>query len=486
MKTIKYIALSTLLLTASSCGNDWLNIEPSTQVQTESAIQILSDIEFTLNGIYSSMQDAYSYSGRMTYYGDVTGDDVQANGSTKRTGSYYLFKFTKDNAPSTHWSTSYSIIQNCNMILTHIDNMDAKDKEAYRDDLKGQALTLRALALFDLTRIFGYPYMKDNGASLGVPIVKDLSTINSKPTRSTVADCYKEVISDLTTAIPLLSEKFVKGKINKWASMTLLSRVYLYKGANAEALATAEEAIKGAKKNKYELWTNEEYATAWGNDSEAGKQGEVLFEIVNLTVDGPGKESMGYLCSSSGYSDMALTTSFYKLLNEDPKDVRNKAYKLYKSKDGKTVNAYINKYQPQGNENIADANIPVLRLSELYLNAAEAAVKLDDNTNAVNYLDPIVKRANPAKTVVGQTITLNQVLTERRKELYGEGHRMFDALRNNQRIERKDVSGTGLTIKHLTMADEAKSFDWNYYKVVFPIPKKEMDVNTNLIQNPGY
>ncbi len=480
MKTLKYIALSGLLILASSCGNSWLNIEPTTEIETETAIKQLSDIEFTLNGIYSSMQDAYSYSGRMIYYGDVTGDDMQANGTTKRTSDYYLFEYNKDNGPSSHWASSYAIIQNCNIILTKIDEIDTEEP-IRRDDLKGQALTLRALALFDLTRFFGYPYLKDNGASLGVSIVKDLSTIDSKPPRSTVAECYNEVLGDLTTAIPLLGENFIKGKINKWAAMTLLSRVYLYKGDNALALSTAQDAIKGAESKKYALWTNAEYPTAWGVDRSSTTPGEVLFEIVNLTVDSPGKESMGYLCSSSGYSDMILTSSFYALLQQDSKDVRNKMYKISK------YYAFITKYQPQGNETISDANIPIFRLSELYLNAAESAVKIGDNANAVKYLDAIVMRANPAKTVKGQTITLDQVLTERRKEFFGEGHRMFDALRNHKRIERIDVAVPAIKdTKHWTMLPEAQSFDWTYHKSILPIPKKEMDTNPNMKQNPGY
>lgn len=59
--------------------------------------------------------------------------------------------------------------------------------------MKGQALAIRGMALFDLTRIFGYPYLKDNGASLGVPIVKELSTIDSKPARNTVAECIRKL-----------------------------------------------------------------------------------------------------------------------------------------------------------------------------------------------------------------------------------------------------------------------------------------------------
>ena len=230
MKAIKYFIIGIILIASSSCGNDWLNLDPSTEIDTETSINKLSDIEFTLNGIYSKMQNAYAYSGRLVYYGDVTGDDMQACSNTKRTGNYYMFNFTKDTNESTHWSYLYAIIQNCNIILVNIDKLTIDEgEESRRDDLKGQALTLRGLAMFDLLRFFCYPYTKDNGASMGVPIVKDLSNINSKPARSTVAQCYEEVITDLDNATKLLGEKFNKGKVNKWAAYALLSRAYLYR-----------------------------------------------------------------------------------------------------------------------------------------------------------------------------------------------------------------------------------------------------------------
>lgn len=484
MKVLNYILSGILALSFTSCGNDWLDLESSTEIPSEGSLGSLTDFQYSLNGIYSAMQSSDGYSGRIVYYGDVTADDVQAASATKRTGSYYLLKYTKDNAPSTLWKIPYQLIRNANIILEDIDNFpETEATKEERSDIIGQALTIRALALFDLTRIYGYPYAKDNGASWGACIVEDVRTIDSKPSRNTVAECYDAVIKDLNEAIPQLSPKFNFGKLNRWGAMLLLSRAYLYKGDNANALKVAEEAIAGAEKNKYGLWSNEKYPTAWADERSASEPGEVLFEIVNTTVDSPGKESMGYLCWRSGYSDMILTSSFFGLLSEDPDDVRNKVYEIYKAK------AYINKYQPQKGENPVDANIPLLRLSELYLNAAEAAVKLGNNAKAVEYLDPIVQRANPEKTVKDENITLERVLNERRKELFGEGHRLYDALRNNQTIERKDVKIDAVSsTKHLSMPDEAKKFDWNYYKVVLPIPKFEIDTNPNIAaqQNPGY
>lgn len=480
MKLLKYLFISSALLITTSCGNSWLDLEPSTSIDTETSIKILTDVEFTLNGIYSTMQSSDAYSGRLIYYGDVTGDDMQAVSSTKRVANYYRFNFTKDDGPTSHWSYLYSIIQNCNLIIMNIDKLaiDEEDEE-YRDDLKGEALAIRGLALFDLTRIFGYPYTKDNGASLGVPIVEGLSTISSKPARNTVAQCYAKVIDDLTHSIDLLSADFKKGKINKWAAMVLLSRVYLYKGENAEALKMAEDAIAGAEKKGYALWTNEEYPTAWGNDTSKSNPGEVLFEIVNLTTDSPGKESMGYLNSKDGYDDMCITCSFYQFLKEDPKDVRLKLLSF-----DKKYYAYVFKYQPQQEENIEDANIPLIRLSEAYLIAAEAAVKEGNNAAAVKYLDPIVRRANPNKTVQGETITLERVLNERRKELVAEGHRMYDVIRNGMSIHRIEAEDAKLTkTKHDT---KYMDYDWDFYMIVLPIPKKEMDANPNMEQNPQY
>ena len=478
--------MGLLACVATSCGNDWLDVEPSTKIPSATAINTLSDVNYSLNGIYHLLRSTDYYSGRMIYYGDVTGDDTQSIKSGKRTYSYYQLDYTKEFSSNTFWAIPYQIIQNCNIILSQIDNLEIKDDEKSDfNNMKGQTLAMRGFALFELTRIFGYPYAKDKGASLGVPIVTGISSTSDKPTRSTVAQCYVQIIKDLKDGSDLMSEKFNKGKLNKWAAMHLLSRAYLYSEDNAKALETAEAAITGAEKNKYRLWTNQEYATIWGTDFTSSNPGEVLFELVNLTVDGVGKENVSYLCWQAGYDDYCLTSSFYELMNQDKEDVRNKAYTVV----SKTKKAYVAKFQPQPGEVTENANVSVLRLSELYLIAAEAAVKAGNNDKAVKYLDAIVKRANPAKTVQGKTITLDDVLMERRKELFGEGHRMFDAIRNHKRIERIEATKTFAEIadtKHLTMQPESMSFDWDYFRVVLPIPKAEMNSNSNMVQNPTY
>ena len=148
---INYITAGVLAMTAASCGNDWLDLEPSTSVVSK--VETASDVKFTLNGIYSDMQSAYAYSGRLVYYGDVTGDDMQAVSSTKRTASAYLYGFTKSSSQATYWSYPYVFIQNCNVILANIDAIQAitEADKAELADYKGQALAIRGMSLFELT-----------------------------------------------------------------------------------------------------------------------------------------------------------------------------------------------------------------------------------------------------------------------------------------------------------------------------------------------
>ena len=127
-----------------------------------------------------------------------------------------------------------------------------------------------------------------------------------------------------------------------------------------------------------------------------------------------------------------------------------------------------------------DDNLPIV-----YLNAAEAAVKLNNAAVADSCLNRIALRANPQASP-RSNVTLDQVLTERRKELIGEGHRFFDLMRNGLAVERyTTMADKGF---HLTLLPEAQRIDISYYRALLPIPKKECDANPVLRvqQNPGY
>ncbi|WP_342383692.1 RagB/SusD family nutrient uptake outer membrane protein [Bacteroides ovatus] len=482
MKKIRYIALGVFATLLSGCGNDWLDLESSTAIETEGSLTELRDFEFVLNGAYSSMQSSNYYGADMMCYGDLTGDDMKSYKSSSTNVSYYTFKYNKTNGPSGFWGMYYGVTKNLNILLRDIEKIElVPDREittpkletlteqVYHDDLKGEALAIRALLLFDMTRLYGYPYLKDNGASLAVPIIdKVVEDKNIKPSRNTTAQCYKAITDDLIEAVKLLRPVKKEGKINKWAAMTLLSRVYLYMGNNSEAYNVATEAIKGAEKQNYGLWSNDEYAKIWATPFNS----ELLFEIVNLTTDSPGKSSIGYLCTK--YNLIATEKYWKKHMKEKSDDVRSKMVSTASSSK-----PFCLKYPAQGDKSYEDANIPIFRLSELYLNAAEAAVKKDDITNTRKYLKPIYARTGEnLDDLSDDDVTLDLVLEQRRIEFWGEGQRFFDLIRNNKKVERADYLSE--------VPEEARSFDWNYYKIVLPIPNHEMEYNENMVQNPEY
>ena len=103
-KIYNIIIILSLVFSISSCGNDWLDLQPENQIDSGVAITKLSDAEAAVIGIYSAMQSTDYYGARMQYYGDVTGDDFQSNGDTKRCATFYRYAYTAENAPSSLWS----------------------------------------------------------------------------------------------------------------------------------------------------------------------------------------------------------------------------------------------------------------------------------------------------------------------------------------------------------------------------------------------
>ena len=160
-------------------------------------------------------------------------------------------------------------------------------------------------------------------------------------------------------------------------------------------------------------------------------------------------------------------------MNEDPDDVRLGL--LIEDKNG--TKRTINKYPGRGAVTIN--NVRVIRLSDIYLIGAEAALKKTspDQTLANDYLHAIKDRAHPGVERIAATLDL--VAKERRKELVLEGHRLYDILRQGLEIKRQ---GTG----HFLNGNDLITVNWNDYRTIMPIPQAEIDANPNIKQNPGY
>ncbi|MDR0438511.1 MAG: RagB/SusD family nutrient uptake outer membrane protein [Bacteroidales bacterium] len=480
MKTIQNILLFVVItIFATSCGDKWLDVYPSNGIATEVSITNIEDARAAINGVYYEIQRSSYYGGTMSWFADLRGDDMRPyEASSTRSPAWYEYRHTPANVPTSLWQQPYFVIRLANNILSLIDDIEITTTQtAERDYIKGEALMARALAHFDLCRVFGYPYMKDGGVSLGATIVRTPITASAKLPRNSVAQNYNElIIPDLLAAIPLLSENRTgsQGRFNKWAAKLLLSRVYLYKGDDENALRLAEDCIAGAEAAGFARYTHADYLDQWQTKFSA----ESLFEIANISGQNTGSDGIAGWCSANAITaphEIGVTQSFFNLLRTDPDDARLRLLRTGVRPAFTGNRVFILKYTNGATP--AESNVMVFRLSEAYLNAAEAAVKTGNNDKALQYLNAIVSRANPDKNVTG-IVTLDRVLEERRKELFGEGHRAFDLLRNGKTIVRTTYLDN--------LQDFAKEIDWNNYRCVMPIPIAEIETNPNMTQNPGW
>ena len=510
MKTIIksiYNFLGFLALTAvvSSCGNEWLDVEPSDGTDAESALKTVSDLEAARTGMYKALKgdrDFSDYYGCQFFvYGDIhAGDDYQYNhiGGSNRGSFYYNMQYATASdfgIGLTPWQSPYVTIGRANRIIAAVENgtlTDKDDEDAKAGELQfcAEARVLRALAHFDLVRVYGKPYTADNGASLGVPLVTEVLSSGVKPKRSTVKEVYEQVVKDLNDAISsnALSQKQSPGYVNIWGAKAILSRVYLHMGDYSNALKTAEDVMINSGAS---LWKRGQYVDAWS--AEKPNESEFLFRLnATSSDDANDLNGIGNLQLQAGYREFVATKKFVDMLSSDAGDVRNDIFETTDPAKEKEVavfgknKVYLNKLRGLNGNNRIVPIIPIIRLSEIYLTAAECAFRTNDKGKAAKYLNALVENRTTTKDALvnASNVTLDRILIERRKELIGEGQRYFDALRNNETIVRY----TNETDKgwHKALAKDAQSFNRDYYKAISAIPQSECNANKEIQQNPEY
>ena len=501
----KVMGCAILAASLSSCVNDWLDVAPSDGTDADAALTSSSDLAAARTGMYAALKgnsNLVDYYGQQFFvYGDVhAGDDYQYNniGGSNRASFYYDMNYqtasefsSSTSSCNVAWKSPYIVIGRANRIIAAAEGgalSDAAEAKATIDQYAAEAKVLRALAHFDLVRIYGKPYTEDQGASLGVPLVTGVLESNAKPARSTVAEVYTQVVKDLTEAISsnALATETEPGYVSVWGAKAILSRVYLNMGDYANALSVAEDIIKNSGAA---LWTRDQYFKAW--DASTPNESEFLFRLnVAGSTDNNDLNGIGNLQQREGYKEMVATKKFVDMLTSDPKDVRNDMFlPATAAKEVATYGTnkvFLNKLRGQ-NDNLRNVTIvPIIRLSEVYLTAAECAFRNNDKTKAVEYLNDLVKNrtTTEASLATVDNITLERILIERRKELIGEGQRYFDALRNNETITRyTSEADKGW---HKTLSKEAQSFDRDYFKAIAAIPQAEINANPNIKQNTGY
>ncbi len=457
-------------LTLASCKKDFLDLRPYDSIGSDVAISNVSDMKAALSGAYANLGSANLYGRTIPLFADLLADNVYI--STVNSNRYLDFfqvnyTVTNGNAQGV-WESAYSTILRANNVI----NSPLQGTEEI-EQIRGEALSIRALMYFELARHFAEPYTVDANA-LGVPIILEYNP-TVKPPRNTLKEVYAQIESDLNKAIGILTVEKSSGFFTKYAAKALLARVYEYKGDWPNALSTAEDVINNSG---YSLLKLNEVLPFWENNKDRNDKKEVLFEVVFDANNNAGNSSLPYFYDQNGYGDALATESLYNTYSNT--DVRKDLIIVgspTRGANAKVVNKFPNAGSPDKDE------YKVIRMSEVYLIAAEAAYQTGNESLARTYLNAVAKERDPAFAGYSSSgaALLADILLERRKELAFEGHRYWDLARYNMDVVRVNLAGNYPGNVPLVIAA-------NNFRRIFPIPQAELDANPSIReqQNPGY
>lgn len=484
--TLRIFMTGLFALGLFSCKKT-LDVVPTNQVNANESIKTPADAQIMINGIVRSMSSADYYGRNFILYGDAKGGDMTIPSQGRGNDALYTFNHSATSGSySGYWSQIYFSLLQVNNLLVNIGQLEAAGATGY-NSYKGQALTLRAIMYFDLVRLYGKSYDLDKNA-YGVPNVTTPLKSTAQPLRNTVNENYNQILSDLKTAAPLLGKAKSNGFVNYYGNLAMQARVYLYMKDYPNALKAAEEIITS---NVYTLYSN----AAWVDSWKAQYGSESIFEIGVYPLEGDlGAGSIGAYLRKKGDGGSTIlgwfiaSDYFLDRLKEDVADVRWGVMNDDEfSTSGNPRKGALYKYSGSialagdGKATATAVNLKLIRLSEVYLIAAEAALPTDA-LKAATYLNAIRKRAPNVVPATAATVTLDMILNERSKELFGEGQRFFDMIRLNKTITFNDE------ILGLSVATRPKTIDRTFFKTLLPISQAEINANPGILaqQNPQY
>ncbi len=458
MKNFKITLMTMLVLVGFSC-EDKLNIEPFQSLSVDQSLSTTEGLFTALVGAYDGLQDVNYYGRDFVVVNEAKADNVYISiNNSNRFLVDFRYEFSAAQTQTALWNDAYALILRVNNIIAKINPGD----DELTDQYLGEALFLRALVHFDLVRMFARPY-GEGASNLGVPIM--LTAEISEPARNTVGEVYAQVVEDLTDAAALMTQDVGPYRATSDAANALLARVYLYMEdyTNAEIAATS---VIGAG---YTLFDGTDLATFWGTHGTS----EEIFTVRRVAAETLGSDNLGQIFNPQGYGDIRVAQDIIDMYEVGD----SRASVDFYNQDGFN---WVGKYLSQeGNPGLV--NVKLLRSAEMYLIRAEARLlkSSPDVTGASNDIDAIRTRAQLA--TVG-TATFQALKDEKRREFAFEGHRAQDIFRWGDAVTRIQCGGGG-TGDELT-APCFLSATSNLR--VYPIPQRELDVNQNMEQNPGY
>jgi hypothetical protein len=511
IKTTLTIFLAALLLVISQPSCTKLDEEVYSDLTADKFFSDPNNLIYAFGVGYTTLYDLIGHKYGMQ--GIECGTDMlcvpQRGGDWLDGGEWHRFHrqtWTSDDSYINHWWTNIYTggVNTCNRLIYEFESLEGVDVTPAIAELRA----LRALYYYWLVDLYG-----------NLPIVDDFNG-PAKPFTSQRKDVYKFIEKELTEAMPDLLKTTglqMYGRINYYTAQMILAKLYLnaevYTGEAQweKALAACDTIIESGKYNlAADFFTNFEADASGSQEVIMGVPFDQInaakFEIHLFTLHYNLPEKFGII--SATWNGICFQESFFNLFEEndirrngllfgpqvdaegnaieDPSWERfNPNNPTYKDPDGAMLNLtpFVNMLEPyclrqsgarvakfpfiEGSDRYISNDFPIFRYADVLLMKAELLLRLGRAGEALPFVNEVRARAD----VDGFTeVTFENLLEERGRELFCEGHRRSDMIRfgvyRDARWEKPDVSPE--------------------YVTLWPIPKSKLDVNENLDQNPGY
>lgn len=454
MKKIIYTMIIACTTLFASCDS-WLEVKPYDQIAEGELQKSEEGYQKMLNGIYIDLNSDALYGQTLSVemievMGGAysIGSDNSVWGNYKDLSSYqYNTEYWRDRLDQT-WNKAYALILNCNKILETIDG----NKNLFTDGsyyiIKGEALALRAMLHFDMLRLFGPVYSKDSDKK-AIPYYTKQT--NSPEPILTAQEVMEKITADYEDALNYLANDPVKTegtmmsstedgssnflryrtlRLNYYAVEALMARAYLYMGNKTEAFKYATDVIKTADQNIFPF-VDKNLVIGSPADPDRIFSSEVLFALTNTSrgtihknfFDPSRLPNYVFRMDDSMMSNLvyggAATTGGYQ------DDYRYRACWMATGS-----NRYFYKYSDMvANGSIQNTMIPMVRLGEMFLIAAES--QSGDLKAGVQYVNALRRNRGVASLT---TLTPDLLKYEYIRELYGEGQLFYLYKRLNSDI----------------------------------------------------
>ncbi|WP_347217455.1 RagB/SusD family nutrient uptake outer membrane protein [Chryseobacterium sp.] len=469
-KIFAKVFLSTIALSAlAACNDEGLEPTLSQSKIYDENINTVEDLRTAMNGGYERLQSANYYGRDVIIFGEVRSDNTYANGNSNRFPTVGQMNMQPTDAYSSDsWTKIYQAVSNTNIVINKpAEQLTGSPQQI--QNIKGQAYAMRALAHFDLLRIYGQQFINGQGGmnALGVPYIKVFRDVNNLyPTRNTVQQNYDEIMKDLDTAINLMDGAGIKTNghyLTSMAAHALKARIALYFKKYQLAEDEAKIVVESAQ---YEIAKADDYLKTFKDDLTKN----IIFSLDFNLNDNLGNNSLASIYRGTAYGDIVALKNLYDAY--DTNDIRKTTDFINDlDEEGEHTGNWrnIGKYPTVGTPS---DDVPLIRIEEVVLIYAEALLNNGKAGDALVQLNSITAKRNANAYTAA---TMDNILSERRKELAFEGFR-FD-----------DIARTG---KAMPLVDPLKqkygNVPFGSFKYAFPIPLTEIGPNANMKQNFGY